>query len=384
MATEELQLQGESLSKRLDWTVGAYYDNIRPTEYYPQSVPYFLGTAAAIQNNTVVGTTDQSVAGYAQATYDLSAIVRGLKITGGFRHTREGLSIQEDAYSSENTCFLNPALVFPTCGINASLTDSANTYNLDLDYEVAPRTNVYVAVRSGFKTGGLNPSAPTRYITYGPEHLTSYETGFKSEFEIHQVKGRVSTDVYLSDYTDIQVEQLLTNSNGTVSAITGNEGRARIKGFEFEGALFPTASIELSASYAFTDAHYLVAPADAPAGFTTLPNAPRNTFSASGRYHLPIPGDIGDLSLGGTYSYQSADYRGIVSYYTLYSGYGLLNADLTWNNFLSKPLDAAIFVTNATNKAYQAGGINIYSSFGIQADYYGPPRMVGVRMNYHF
>jgi iron complex outermembrane receptor protein len=381
--TEELQLQGLSFGKTLDWTIGAYYDDSRPTELFNQLPISFGGTPFAVGRENFVGTWDRSIAGYAQATYDLAALVPGLKVTGGYRYTHESLESKDNAYLLDGSCPFKAGFTFPNCETINGLSDSAGIYNVDVDYEFAPKTHGYVAVRTGFKTGGFSPNAPVPYESFGPEHVTAFEGGIKSNFTIGDIKGAVRADIYQSNYKDIQVPDSLF-TGGTVVAITDNHGRARIKGVEFEGSLYPTTSVELSASYGYTDAYYLVPPSDAPPGFTTLPNAPKNTFSVAGRYHLPIPEAVGELSVGTTYSYQSADYRGFATSYTLYSGYGLLNANLDWKEFLGKPMDLAIFVTNATNKTYEEGGINFYGPLGFNAVYFGPPRMFGATVRYHF
>jgi iron complex outermembrane recepter protein len=380
--SDELQLQGTSFSKALDWTVGTYYDDTHP-RLYNQVVQYFLGTPATVTRNNYVGQWDRSNAGYGQATYDVSAFLPGVKITGGYRYTREAIEQKDNAFFGNGACNLKPGFVAPNCETNYGLTDSASIYNADLDYEFAPKTHAYITVHTGFKSGGFNPNAPPGFESFRPEHVTAYEAGLKSNFAIGEMKGRLSADAYESVYTDIQLLSF-TVDGGALEAYTSNNGRAHIKGFECEGAVFPVTSVELSVSYAYTNAYYLVPPADAPAGFKTLPNAPKNTAALTGRYHFPIPDLAGDLSFGATYSYQSADYRGAISAYTLYSGYGLLNTDLAWNKFLGKPMDLDIFVTNATNKIYQEGGINVYSALGYNVVYYGPPRMWGARLNYHF
>jgi iron complex outermembrane receptor protein len=47
-------------------------------------------------------------------------------------------------------------------------------------------------------------------------------------------------------------------------------------------------------------------------------------------------------------------------------------------------LDAAFFITNATDKTYRVGQYNNLVSNGYITSLYGEPRMYGVQLRYHF
>ena len=64
--------------------------------------------------------------------------------------------------------------------------------------------------------------------------------------------------------------------------------------------------------------------------------------------------------------------------------YALLNFDATWTNFMSKPIDLSLFVTNATNEVYRIGSDDLAYDFGTSSNIYGEPRMFGGSIKYRF
>ena len=169
-------------------------------------------------------------------------------------------------------------------------------------------------------------------------------------------------------------------------------GDATIEGMEFEGTIFPVKSVELTGLYAYTHARYDKFLVPLPTGgFVNLtdlpyPLVPKNKFSVTGRYHLPIDASLGDLSVAATYSFVSRVQLASSSFeqFGTQPDYGLLDLRVDWNNVEDLPLDASFFMTNVTDKLYQVGHYGIYASSGLVAAVYGEPRMFGFQLRYHF
>ena len=119
---------------------------------------------------------------------------------------------------------------------------------------------VYASVATGFKGGGTNPRPFNAFqaVGFGPEELTSYELGFKSDFFDRRV--RLNVTGFISDYTDIQLGvtecPLLPGappSAATPCAGRINGGNARFKGIEAEMFAEPVDDFTIDASLSVID-----------------------------------------------------------------------------------------------------------------------------------
>ena len=91
------------------------------------------------------------------------------------------------------TCFASGARVLTSdqCNFTSSQEGSKPTWTAGLDYKLQPDLLLYGKVSRGYKAGGFNTNAvrpETR--TFGPESVTAYELGFKSDFTIADKIGR--------------------------------------------------------------------------------------------------------------------------------------------------------------------------------------------------
>src|SRR5690606_12610777 len=126
-------------------------------------------------------------------------------------------------------------------------------WRLNVQYEITEDISVYGQVSTGYKGGGVNPRPVfvQQVLPLGPETLTAYELGFKSD--LFDRKVRLNAAAYLSKYRDIQ----LSLSNCTAQAGVGfgvpcalivNAGDADIKGFEIETSLRPADGLIIDAA----------------------------------------------------------------------------------------------------------------------------------------
>jgi iron complex outermembrane receptor protein len=180
-----------------------------------------------------------------------------------------------------------------------------------------------------------------------------------------------------------------------------NAGKSRIWGIEVESTLTPVKPLTFGLSYAYLNTElqsaFLQSSAAAalPPGTTVefptyqgnvLPFSPKNKFSANATYHLPVPEELGNVSLGATYTYTSGLLVSTTAApYDTLGAYGLLGMNLHWNDILRSPIDAELFATNLTNRVYDLNLTQLYSTaFGIASRYPGEPRMYGVRVRVRF
>jgi iron complex outermembrane receptor protein len=389
--TEELQFQGKSLNDALVWTAGGFLQFVHPAGHsYVQSIEFDTPVNTVIKNplTTTGGTTAKEQAIYAQATYDLSGltdILSGLKVTGGYRYSWDYASNLQNNYDGRNLCQSDPTLSLPNCASAVSGHFDQGTWTAALDYQVTPGTLLYATGRRGYNPGGFNVYSPTPDTRkYQPEHVVDVEVGVKSNWTLWGMPGRTSLDAFHDHYTNIQRNVAIVG-NG-INTITENAALATLEGVEFEGHLSPIDSIELSGIYAYANSRYDKYQSPSAGNLSGLPftGGPRNQYSATGRYKLPVKDRLGKVSIAATYSWQAhvqfsdRELGGVIP------PHGLLDLRMDWNDVAGRPFDASFFMTNATDQVYIAGGTVVYSALGVNPVIYGEPRMWGFQLRYRF
>jgi iron complex outermembrane receptor protein len=397
--TDELQVQGSAFSRMLDFTAGAYFEysgpEVRDGGTYPPgtfSTCQFGGGAFPVVDCPLYelesrATQSQSV--YAQGNLALDWLLRGLKATAGVRYTVDRISATDDSFEANGLCIYrygSETAPGGACFWSQRAVFQAPTYQFGLNYQVTPDLLLYLVNSRGYKAGGFNVDAPYPDNGFKPEYDTNYEGGVKAQFHVLGMPAQVNADGYFMRYSNIQVSVPIIAPDGGLSETTGNGALAHITGFEFDGALVPSPWLELHLSYAYTDALFIEAPALYVAGFDRLPNAPKHKVSFTPTLHLPVPDQIGRVSLSAAYSYQSSISTANGVQYSVLPGYDLLDMRLDWRRVFNHPFDVSLYVTNLTNKTYMIGGYDTFGSVtgGVFAPAWAAPRMFGAQLRYHF
>ncbi len=242
--------------------------------------------------------------------------------------------------------------------------------------------------------------------TYDPEYVTTDELGFKTTFRTGNVPFTFNADVFYTNYKDIQVAAGDFNpvSNASGAAVF-NAGKAKIKGVEVEGSVVPVTGLEISANYSHLNGSYgrfqIFSPfgqIDCSGGYVVgnvdlscMPFSylPKNQFSVSARYQLPVPADIGKLIFNATYAYTGSWINTTTALPSQNPGsefgsYGLLNFSLNWNGIGNSPVDVGLFMTNASNKTYRTTFTGVWATLAVESSLYGEPRMYGAQVRYHW
>lgn len=434
--TEELQFQGTALDDKLTYTVGGFYYKQSPRgtmESYSINVCALQSTTGCSIGRSQIGVTNESKALYAQGSLDFGAFspaLDRLRLTGGFRYTWDTV----DGYTASwSYVKLANGTDFPTncswkggsvtnplvdCRFDARLKSSSPNWTVGLDYRPNSNVMVYAKVTRGYKAGGFNSYAVYENTrTFGPETVTDYEAGFKSDFNAGGMTGRLNVNGFWLDYKNIQRAagdyNRATNGNG---AITLNNASATIKGVEVEAMIRPVEQVELGANYSHLSAHYKSFTFDSNSGVWDCTaqsiTSPRvfagadmscrplqylspNILSVYGRFNLPVPESVGRLSLFLSYNWTDKQPTAPFSTETFPDGtvnepgvllpsYGILNATLDWKNVAGGPVDISLFATNITKKNYLISNTGVFQTIGAQTVMYGEPRMFGVRLKYSF
>jgi iron complex outermembrane receptor protein len=411
--TEELQVQGNAVQQALQYTAGLYYEELKT----PARVD-LANNILFSYGGSSYSYTNNARAVYAQFTYDLrtlSQALAGLRLTAGGRYTWDNVHAVGGSFAlaPDNTplACTNGVLTIPTtyadCDQQGSVSSSAPNWNFGLDYLIREHVFVYAKATHGYKRGGFNFYAVNpSHLTFAPEYVTTYETGFKSNFHLAEIPVRFNADIFYTDYTDVQIAagdyNLTTFASG---AAVYNAAAAHIRGIEVEAAISPLRGLEISGNYSHLNGKFTQFAIQNPFGqfdcsggfvvgsvnLSCMPFSylPEDQFSVSAAYTLPLPPSVGSITAVANYAYTGAQYETTTQLPAYEPGsyfpsFGILNLTLNWNNLLKSQFDIGFYMTNATDKTYRISNTGVFNSIGVASNLYGEPRMYGLQLRYHW
>ncbi len=424
--TEEFRVSGTSADKRLSWQAGAYLESSRPlgpSGYRIQTLVNCTDLDALVCNNPLGagGVIEQAsqtrfhdIGLYAQSTYSLTDT---LKLTGGFRYTWDRVETGANLLSytfapgpvatpSTGTACGEPGLTPPACAVTYREKSSKPTWLIDLDYKPSNDVLLYAKYARGYRAGGIAANVPPQYAVFGPEKVDSYEVGFKTSFR-GAVRGTFDVSAFYNDFSDQQLNVLFTaKPPSTLPTISGifNAGKSRISGIEASGTITPFQGFTLEAGYTYLhtklrsvslaatspDSPYYIVASELPGDPLTF--APKNKFTFTGTYALPIAEAAGRVSVGATFvhqdrmltNYSSRDADGKLYGYSFVRSRNLLNLNADWNGIAGSTIDLALFATNVLQKKYYSVFAPLLPIVGFTSGTVGEPRMFGGRLRYRF
>jgi iron complex outermembrane receptor protein len=420
-------------------------------------------THAGAINLTAGKTSFRNVGLYAQATYKLSDL---FKVTGGFRYTWD----RENNTSTQTTTITGYPVdlatfqpipagpLFTGCtypdaaiqdpnangGCTRQFVQKSNkpTWLIDFDFTPSQDVLVYAKYARGYRTGGIAPNVVPPFTSFGPEKVDSFELGTKTSFR-GPVSGSFNVSGFYNNFSNQQL-QLGFNANPCQSTdpVSGacigapvsptaapvNAGKSRIWGVEVEATLNPFEGLALQAGYTYLNTKLrkvesFTLPADSAyilsGAFLVgdpLALSPKNKFTVSGTYTLPLADSIGKVSFGATFTHtdkmlvNNADrfYLGCngtanqlmsgcaagavsspadvaaIQALSYVKQTNLLNLNFNWDNVAGMPVDIAAFATNVTKQHYYNFVAGLAGGTGFETASIGAPRMYGVSLKYHF
>jgi len=342
----ELRLTSSGESK-LQWTAGAYYEDVYDEWYYGSSQPgiedtrmwgyanylaYYYGVANYYNNYTPntnitypLVVTDVSYSNtlrrsvkqkalFAEVSYDLTD---DLTVLGGVRWAE----YDRDTFSRFSFPEGMPAGDRGTT--DGSFSSSGKTddtiYKVSLSYTIDDQRMVYALFSQGFRLGGINSpraaatgAVPVEYL---PDYLDNYEVGIKSQWLNNRLT--VNADFFLMEWRDYQEGASFGQwwLRGTVNA-----NSSETKGFDVQADWQATERLFLSANLFMADPEFtsdwandfeggLIQPPgdegslDIKKGMP-MPNSPERKYFISAYYEIP---DVlgGDFWVYLDHSYES-------------------------------------------------------------------------------
>ena len=391
--SQELRMNAE-LTDKLSLTVGGYYSDEETTYYTLQDIRY---VAAAIPGvgllpifplqfigNDPVRT--KSKAGFATAIFNVSdalTVTAGLRYTKDskaytyFRYNLDGRTINGflDGVGAANGIGYNGPNGTALSGRTALFEGDRVDYRASVDYRFSEQVLAYGTVSTGYKAGGVGPrpfnAAQAR--GFGPEEVTSYELGLKTD--LMDRKLRINAAVFYNDFKNAQLTLLSCPQFGGPGpcALPQNAGDAKLKGVELEVLAMPVDGLQFDASLSHLSWDWkCVNPAvvggasgpcsSNPAVVGLLAPQPRGLmklkWNAGVQYEFPV-GNGGSITARLDTSFQDKLVGGDLvasagtpsALYGQVDSYNLSNARVTWRN-AERDLEAAFEVTNLADKYY--------------------------------
>ena len=424
--TEELRLEGKAADGRLTWQVGGYLEATKPLGFSSNATEVLV-LCSNIQALQCQGFGQLSLSNfkktwnnkgfYGQATY---ALTDKLNVTGGLRYTIDRITEVAQQVSAtfatpnvpvltcQNVLKFNsdPVTFAPLVVTNtAQCTDTQRarsqrpTWLVSLDYKPSDDLMVYAKYARGYRAGGLN-SSNFGLEAWGPEKVDSYEVGSKLSFG-GPLRGNLNVAAFYNDFRDQQVPASGFPNPAYVNRVGGaqaeiNAGKSRIWGIEVDGSVKLFKGLQFDLGYAYLNTK-LIALTQPPASviYTYVPQgdvggplvlSPSHRLTLSANYTLPLAEGLGEVTVGGTYTYTSSYNYTSPRSSPLYKikATNLVNLNATWKSVLGSPVDISAFMTNATNQKYFISPIQTFAFFGIEGGVTNEPRMWGFRLKYHF
>lgn len=293
--SQELQALGQSGAFK--YVAGLFYFREKSSEANYQELTYLLpGGEAAVNLSPLQAFNGRarSYAAFGQVSY--SPGDGAFELTGGLRYTRDKkwLTLAGD---------VQPNLDGQVSYNNVSWLVSAN-------YKIARDVMGYARVSSGFRSGGINPSA-SEINTFAPEKVVSYEGGVKAEWFDRRLRTNFSA--FYVDYRNLQINQFLAGTGGATSAIV-NAGRVAYRGMEAEVTAIPVEGLTIDASVGYTSPKYKTYTYRDPETDTVIDVASEARMSQAAKLNAHVGGQyeydlgFGNLALRADYSYRSTIY----------------------------------------------------------------------------
>ena len=433
--TEELQVRGLAFDERLNWQAGAYMEMSQPLEVTGQITTTLLSCtdvanfrctdflSAVASAPAGVGSANTRVAWnffsnygvYAQGTYKLTD---QLSVTAGARYTWDS----HKQKGGQLSYFFSPARGLPpgailnqcsntvripgprvtndvfNCVVAFEAKSDKPTWMVDLEYRPMDNVMLWAKYARGYRQGLANAFAPGFEIL-GPEKVDSYELGVKTSFG-GRMPGYLNVVGFYNELQNQQIQASAVARAGSGVSSTNsviNAGKSELKGVEVDAAITPFEGFTLTAAYTYLDTelksisvpdlstHPLFASFSVTAAVgLPLVLSPKHRYVLDASYTLPLSEEIGQVSIGATYSHSDKQITQATSPFGVLPAQDLLNLNLTWSSVGGGPIDVALFATNVTKEEFPTFVVGAFNSTGFEHAIPVEPRMYGVRVRYRF
>ena len=412
---EELRLVSDA-GKRLDYVIGAYYQNqslFSTQDSYLRGFQQWWDTAFPAYASAVISDQDylyrqhehyREAALYGELTFHATDT---LQFTGGYRL----FSDRDEVAVHQNTGLYTA--IFDSSDSVGTQAVKRGIYKGNVGWHFAPDEQVYATIAQGYRRGGSNGVPVTgnfaedsSWLSYQPDTDVDYEVGTKGRWD----GVTFNADVFYVDWKNPQINT--ATSNWGFFAVQ-NAKKATTKGVELQLAGQLGTHLRYGMGYTYTDARLADDALSADGAYiintkgAQLPGAPQQQFNLSGDYTVAF--GLRSLTLHADGYYQSSTqdtlfsskvalnsvpapnpYLGEPKFYYPMPGFWIWNASLVYGQ---SPWQAILWVKNIGNNAGVTGVYTpAYMGTSPQQNYDGNgskalialPRTVGLTLDYKF
>ena len=399
--TQEFQLVGHSGDGRLEYTIGLFYLDERGSNALFQNLtlPFGMGTVVTDRR---VRATSESKAAFAQLTWTPPVLDDRLELTFGGRYTDDkktaarsivvnGFAAETDIRNRQTFNRFNPAFT-----ANMKWTQDLTTY---------------AKFSTGYRAGGSSEGGGDFTLTYGPEKITSYEVGLKSQWLDSHLLFNLAA--YHNKIKGLQIDIPVDAFDPSI-VDTQNIGSGTIQGLEVELIARPVRDVSLTASYALVDTKVdtLLVPIGSAFDPAVNPGSPfavgqniadRFVIPFASRNTLTLSGDATFLRVGDNSFSAHADFRYQSGFYGA-AGAGpavpgrefyhapsreTVNGRITWARALEGGSEMRVSlwgqnIFDTRNKQFIIAQGDTINGFVSQAAPYSEPATYGVELGFKF
>ena len=362
--TQEVRLASPT-GGNFDYLVGAYY--LHQKSASDRATMVNAGFVGYITDVAALKTDAYAV--FISANYRPTSAI---EIAGGLRYNGEKKNVD---FHQTDTSIIG----LPTLNARLDRTDNDPTGNASITYKISRRLRVYGSVSRGFKSGGFNADiVGDTNIAFAPEHVWAYEVGLKSE--PFGGKAHFNVALFQSDFTDLQVSQLLANAFQLTNA-----GAARIRGVEAEFIAEPVKGLEVRANAGYLDPTFRKFDScgvGLSCAGSMLPFVAKWTLSAGAGYRQQI-GANETLHYRVDWSYKSHTFAEATNAAPgRVAGYGIVNARVALG-LAGGRYEIGLWAKNLLDKRYQESAFYLapYQQWKVT---WAPPRTYGLDVAVHY
>jgi iron complex outermembrane receptor protein len=262
---------------------------------------------------------------------------------------------------------------------------SSTTPRVSITYNWRDNLMVYASYAEGFGAGGINVNPVLGVVPYGPEELSNYEIGMRSDWWQNRV--RVNVTAFDSSWEGIQLSQAPPDPNNPGLSIPNpiivNAAEADASGLEVETLWSIGDAWRVDAAFALLDTAY-TNPGDATqiALNTPFAYAPERSYSIGAQHTVSLP-NAGRLVSRVDYGWMD-DYQRSreIRFQSTQEAFGLVSARISYEP-PTQNWRASLFGTNLRNEKYLNSGM-VSGAFSVDAATVGRPREVGASLQIFF
>lgn len=302
--SEEIRIANDG--ERFSWLLG-YYFQTRDIEFNTDQHALGLWAAGIVDPRPGAHTSDwrkehhtdaKAHSLFGSVSFDMTD---KLNITGGLRWSKEKKTNRIDLPYMHPFMAVLGFLPEGSSITGIKYSDSNISPEVSVKYQLAENTMMYIAYKTGYKSGGIDnsalPSAGLGAIAasgdfssmvYKEETVKGAEVGWKSDLADGTI--RLNAVAYLYDYEDLQIQDF---DQANTTFITYNAGAIRQQGFDIEVKIVPGNGLSLGVAYNYNDL-YSTETYFTPEGIKVLSGqrgiaSPKSSLNFDGNYEMLVP-----------------------------------------------------------------------------------------------